>query len=475
MKLIKKFYYPLLVASVLSACGGGSTDSGGLDVANGGIGGSGSGTVTGFGSIIINDAREFDFSGSTEIRIDGVTASESDLKIGMVVNVGVDDDANADFTRGTLLTVTADHVVTGPVTSLSPLRVLSQEISVVSSTRLEDVPGNNISGLDLGDVVEVSGLPDSTGVIRASLIEYKASGAPVWQLRGSIISVSSPVLFVGNQRINTAGATFSDCGTLAAGQLVEVKASAVNSFSDGDTLSASSLECLQKGLERPDSGKTSQGSFEGFVDTLTSATQFTVNGQTVQISASTQFEDGNASDVLVGAHLEAEGTLDSNGVLSAAKIRFREARVRIEGALAAADVQPDSSVTLLGIDVFDLPTTRDDDGIFNGIGSDRQVRIEGFVDSQGTVYATEIVDRGNADPADNEIRGIVTAKASDSFTLLGVTVQLSGATLKGSSGGSLSMGAFLDAVKVGQAVRVKDATYNSVSNSLSGGEIELED
>lgn len=479
MNKVQQFSLTVMAAALMTACGGGGGGSdGGVEVVNGGIGGFGSGTVTGFGSIIINDIREFEFDDDSRVRIDGDDATENQLKAGMVVSVTVDDDVNDDFTRGTLETVDAHHEVKGIITALNPLRVLAQQISVVSATVLDDVPGNDLANLDVGDEVEISGHRDENGVIRASLIEYKPAGVDVWQLRGTVTATPSGVLFsIGSQPVNTSSATVQNCsGGIIIGDTVEVKFNPVSSLANGQTLNATRVECYTPGLTLPDDSSSLKSSFEGFIDSITNATRFTLNGQVVQLSGSVVYENGSSDDLVVGAKVEAEGVLDSStGILTAVKLRFREAEFRIEAPVAPGAVVAGESVTLFGVTVYSLAVTEDDDDVFGGLSSSAQIEVRGFVDSDGTAYAEEIRDRGTPDAGDTLVRGPVSAKSAGGFTLLGMDVDTGGALLLDRFGNSVSEAVFLQQLRIGQQVKVSDASYNSGSNTISGGQIELED
>ena len=114
MKLTKVILSLLLITCLgLSGCGGGG--SGGIaDIGGGGIGGTGissTGTIDGFGSIFVNGV-EYE-TGDSEILLDGQSASESSLRLGMVVTV-----------RGTInddgLTGTAEQVVSSCLLYTSP-------------------------------------------------------------------------------------------------------------------------------------------------------------------------------------------------------------------------------------------------------------------------------------------------------------------------------------------------------------------
>ncbi len=82
----------VLLMTVLINCGGGGGGSSNVaslgEESGGGIGGTGltsSGTITGFGSIFVNGV-EFE-TDSAEILLDGNTAADTALRLGMVVLV----------------------------------------------------------------------------------------------------------------------------------------------------------------------------------------------------------------------------------------------------------------------------------------------------------------------------------------------------------------------------------------------------
>ena len=83
-QVFRRLAFATLAGIMTVSCGGGG---GSGEVASGGIGGTGisSGAVTGFGSIFVNGV-EFDTSGAS-ITMGGISVSESDLKLGMVVEV----------------------------------------------------------------------------------------------------------------------------------------------------------------------------------------------------------------------------------------------------------------------------------------------------------------------------------------------------------------------------------------------------
>ena len=130
-----------------------------------GIGGTGIyGTITGFGSIIVN-ATHIAYDAQTPVFVDGVRASTDALKVGGVVNVV----ANA---RSRAIRVEVVHEVIGIVEQVD---ILGRTFTVAGQTVYVD-PSSAKPGY--GQRVAVSGLRRPDGVIVANLIEaLDADGA----------------------------------------------------------------------------------------------------------------------------------------------------------------------------------------------------------------------------------------------------------------------------------------------------------
>ena len=162
-KLAKHLSMAVAVALISSCMSSGS---------GGGITGTGIviGSISGFGSIFVNGI-EFDVS-RAGVTIDGTSATDTDLRLGMVVQVrGTVDAATA---TGVASSVEFDHDLRGPVeavdVSASTIVVLGQVV-LVSSTTVFD--GVTLATLVPGDVVEVSGFIDADANIRATRVELQ--------------------------------------------------------------------------------------------------------------------------------------------------------------------------------------------------------------------------------------------------------------------------------------------------------------
>lgn len=502
----------LLLGTGLAAC---IQDSGGIggDLAGGGIGGTGNGGVgfgeiTGFGSILFNDDSIFETDEDTEFFIDGEPVENEDAfkgafgitddsgePVGAVAIVEVRNDVNADFTQGTAARVDARTAIKGPVTSNAPLQILGQTIIVTGTTVLADLP-NGIGSLIPGDQVEVSGFTEQNNNVLASRLQRRTGGLDEWKLTGFVTARSTNSFNVGGQIITlNGGPEVRDCGSSIPqiGQFVEVKAEPDSGFSPGASLIASDVECKPRGLsgELDDSGvnlrrvqgfiSETGGDLQGTGGTLTIGGTGTA-GQVVQLTANTVFTGGTRVDLGIGVRVEITGQFNAaTGVLTASRVSFREARVRIEATLEPGNVDPEAgTLTLLGITVHRLPTIEDDDNFFGGGMPARDVRMRGYVDRDGTVYATEIEDRDDPGDRDLRLRGPVDAGSisEPTFSILGVQINPGAGTLFKDNDDIIDQGVFFGALALtpGHPVQVDEGTFNPNGPSIDNpSEIELED
>ena len=82
----------------------------------------------------------------------------------------------------------------------------------------------------------------------------------------------------------------------------------------------------------------------GFVTYVKSVFEFTVGNQKVQVDANTEFVDGDPTDIVTGAKLEAEGYLEG-GILFADEVEFWDPdQIELEGEVT--DKVSDSEFTV---------------------------------------------------------------------------------------------------------------------------------
>lgn len=418
-------------AAVVTACGGG----GGSQMA--GIDGGGSpftppvvtavvsrGTISGFGSVIVNEVR-FDVSGAS-ITIDGVPGIEADLEVGQVVTIrGTLDDSGS---TGTAASLSFDDAVEGPISAIDPiagtLTVLGQTVLVDAGTSFDGAL--SLAVLTIGDVVEVTGFVRSDGSISATRIEQKPLGGE-FEVTGTASNVSATMFEINNLVVDYSAAMLNDfpSGAPQNGQLVEAKGLALGGSGE---LLATRVEFKGNDFTGDDGDRIE---VEGFITRFVSATDFDVEGLPITTNAQTVFEFGTSADLALNRKIEVEGNIDASGLLTAERIELKQAGfIRIESIVE--DVQSDQ-LTLLGIPVAVDVSTRIEDkssaevGPFNlaDINVGDYVELRGF-EASGGVVATR-VEREDFD-GEVALRGFVESVTNPNLSILGVTIQTNGAT-----------------------------------------------
>ncbi len=479
-----RYSLALCAALVLSACGGGGGDAaapgGGTPSTPpiGGINGGGiaRGTITGFGSIFVNGVE---FSTSTAaITIEGASGSESGLRIGQVVVVQgtISDDGRT----GTARTVSYNDDVEGPITSINATAntfvVLGQTVRVTGTTAFDGgISPASILGLAAGTVVEVSGLPDSTGVIVASRVERRAAAGEL-ELSGRVASLDTGArrFAIGLQAVDYAAALIAN-GTLANGACVEVMGTTVTN----GLLAATRVEIKSCSLG---AAASDRGEVEGLITRFASASDFDVGGQRVTTSASTTYTNGAAtaaaSDLRLDLKVEVEGTFNSAGTLEARKVEIKpESSSRLLGTLDAINAGA-GTLTMYGITVTVNASTQLEDKSRSRVSPLRladlrtgdYLELRGFRGTTANSVVATRVERQDSDTR-REVQGLVTTVARPNLTILGVSVTTAGGTqYRNVDDTAMTADAFFAAAS-NRIVKVR-GTWNGASFSAAEAELE---
>jgi len=422
-----------VVGVSLTACGGGGggSDSVAPPPPAGGIdrGGVAVGPIDGFGSVIVNGVR-FDTS-NAQFTVDGSPAGQNDLAVGQVVVVKGKIDDNG--LTGTADTVSYNDAVKGPIEAGSldlvnqTFRVLGLSIRVTTATIFDDaIQPRALAGLAEGDVVEVSGLPDADGFIRATRIEPSAAGA--FELKGFISNLDTGAFTfdLGSQTVDYSGAQLDDfpAGGPADGDYVEARGSA---FTIEGALVASRVQ-REDDLSGDDLGNDGDDAeIEGYVTGFRNASDFDVLGIRIRTNASTEYERGSPADIALNVRLQAEGELQADGSILADKIQFQpEGRLEAFGPVQAVDGAA-GTFTVFGVQVLTDADTSFEDKLLDmqifGLADLRVgdwVEVRGFEDEQGRFLAQRV----ERDDPDNEVevRGVAEDVNAPGFTVFGVPV-----------------------------------------------------
>ena len=336
----------LVVFLLLAGCGGGG---GGYD--NGAIPPSSAPAVsTGVmtkGSVIVNGVRFEDTAAN--ITIDDTPKTAANLKDGMVVQVlGA---VNADGVSGTAQQVEVQIEVRGLVSSVNPAAnpqrfvVLGQTVIVDDLTLYSNLAG--FGAITAGTtVVEVHGLRDATGAIRALRVEGSLSSLPdgtgmanplVDEVRGVVSNLSGSVFNIGSLVVNAAGATIAPPGaSFGNGSVVEVHCTArPNCVVAGQFLASRvEVESAEDASFQP--GQNQRFEVEGLVSGFSAGnTAFFVAGVPVTISGSTRYVSGISTDLANNIKVEAEGVWNGAS-LAASKIEFKRSVIRLQGIVTVA-------------------------------------------------------------------------------------------------------------------------------------------
>jgi len=453
------------LAAVLVACGGGG---------DGGIGGTGAadvsvGGITAFGSVWVNGV-EFKTSGATAIRIDDTPHPESDLRVGMVARV------DGSIANATASAITVTSAVKGYVESVAAnqMVVMGQTVVTGSATTIANGP------FQPGHYVEVHGQVAADGTIAANFVERKTTLAqPPFVVKGLVKNHASggTTFTIGNLAVTLGAAAVTNDMPAGSwnGVLVEVKGTACGGNPPATnvcgTLTASKVE--PEGVR----GNVARIEVEGFVTAFASASSFTVGNQPVVTTAGTVFQGGLASEIVLGAKLEVEGSL-SNGVLTATKVSFRE-NVRFEANIAGIN---GTSLTLAGLPGITVETnalTQFKNRPLNQLAVGHNLRIRGRPGAGNTVIALEVEFRSTTPDTRVILQAVASAVASPNVTLLGLVVDTSAIpdnAFKDTNDNVIGRAAFFAAAAPGRLIKARGTLVgNTIVFGAQDGEIQLED
>ncbi|MFQ5619762.1 MAG: DUF5666 domain-containing protein [Rhodospirillales bacterium] len=172
----------------------------------GGIGGTGIvGTITGFGSIIVNGLHvDYDEAMAIQTTAGGGTAR--DLRIGHVVAVEAADDGGRLVARA----IEVQHVLAGPVTAVDRANgiatVMGERVRISDDTRVRTAGGDtrgDIADVQPGNSVTVSGFR-SDGTIEATRIE-PGPHPDFAAITGTVTRMDGSGIYVDGRRVVIEG------------------------------------------------------------------------------------------------------------------------------------------------------------------------------------------------------------------------------------------------------------------------------
>lgn len=307
---------------LLSSCGGGGTQ-----VADGGVGGTGitagkvTSTDTQTNTIIVNGVS-FDTQDTSFIVEEAFVDDGSAIQVGMVVQVTGDHDG----IRGVAEQVEYADLLEGVVTKVTPgknsFTVMGQIVYVDANTEYANLA--DITALQINAVVEVSGYSGIDGIL-ATRVEVKLD---VWEegdeleIKGIVTGLTQDTFLIGDLIVDWSTAIHLPDGVPQEGWYVEVKGDHFNDITGA--FIANEVEKEGDGDQTiADDG--TEVEIEGLVTSELVDNRFTLNGQPVEINASTVFDpvESGSSGIQPGVLLEVEGIMFGE-VLVAYEIEFED-------------------------------------------------------------------------------------------------------------------------------------------------------
>jgi hypothetical protein len=379
---------------LLAGCGGGGSE--GTSPLGSAAGSSfAAGTISGFGSVILNGVR-FDDSKARVTDDDDQLADRSALRLGMRVEIqggAVNDDGTGP--RAEASEIRFGSEIVGPVTAIDTaaksLVVLGQTVLILDTTVIDDRLAGGFAAITVGAVLEVHGTRDATtGAITATRIEPSAAAAG-FKLRGVVTNLDSTAktFKIGSALISYAGVTTVP-SNLANGLLVRVRLQT--------TPVAGAFPATRIEAAAPRVDDANEAEIEGSITTFTSTATFSVNG--IPVDASTATFPNGTTGLVLGAQVEVHGT-SSNGVVTARTVKVESHADRhaegfeLHGVITAIDTTAKTFV-LRGVTVNYAATTIDfRKGTAAQLAVGVQLEVRGTLSADGTMLQATRISFGD--------------------------------------------------------------------------------
>ena len=470
LKIARTVALMLLMAAVHLGCGGG-----GDNYAGGGIGGTGVtvasvGTVTAFGSVIVNGVTYE--TTNAEVFVEntskgfGDTALVQNLSVGMVVRVegrlNADGSASAD-------SVFYGNDLKGPVESLTELDSRSKQVVILGQTILMDdrtvFRGTTAASISNGMFVEVSGYVDELGRIGATCITKIADSLPAdrtVQIEGVVqnLDTIAKTFKINSLTVDYATADLSKLSgnTLANGQLLRI----TGKLQTTNVLIAEGLEPA----EEFGSGDFDTVDLEGIITQTRSPAGFDIGRYTILTDATTAYTNLAPQDLNRGTRVIVRGALTGRSIL-ADEISLPE-KIKLESNVAS--VSPlEKSLALSGLESITVLTTATTRINGKAAGLDQilpndHIRIVGRRSSNGELLASSLLITPSNETI--KITGPVESATSPTLVILGTEINTGSIPVDGFSGRN---GKPVSSIEFFGSVKLDD--YVTVEGVLQDGRV----
>jgi hypothetical protein len=437
----------LALTLILAACGGGASDSNHAGVDDGTVVGTTttgttktglySGSITGFGSTIVNGVR-FSTIGASVTDNDAHSLTNDDLHIGTTVQiVGTSDDAAG---TGAATSIVVVHGVQGSISAIAApeLTVLGQRVVTNASTAYQNVTA--LAGLVVGDTVEAYGPTQADGSVLATLIEKKVITAASLPGVVSNLNTTAKTFTINGVTVNYGTATVT--GTLVNG--VNVRVNSASLPSAGSAINATQVS-VSNDTSVYSANATGVLKIKGIASGAPVNGVVTVSGTPVNVS-STAYQGGTA--IVAGSYIEVRGTWNGTTLVAnlvefdgyhAAQIGGKNELYGVVGTYTSLSNFVVNGVT---VDASTAVVT----GSLSGLTTGAYIEVKGNMVGN-VLKATRVEMKSATSPTGGyyETYGTVSNFVSlASFTVNGVTVNASGAFVEHPERGAVANGRYIE-------------------------------
>jgi hypothetical protein len=303
----------LASTAALAACGGGGSGNLAGLPGTGGTGIGVQGTITGFGSVIVNSTK-FDDSAAS-VYLDDVQLSSSDLRVGMVANINGSVDSGGTSGRASRIDVwsIARGLVVPSAVTASGFSMVGMQFSTDSATSFEGIA--NLAAITRDTPLAVWGVQTS-----ADALSWRATRVKVLPALPATI-VSTGLFFASTQMLNGMRCRGDAVNGVADRQLLRVEG--VFDSSTG-VLAVSKATAMGADQRIASSGLVE---LEGVVTAFTNAARFAVG--TVTVDASAAVVRGVSQSLGANSAVEVLGRLQ-NGVLIASQLEIKGSSAAVQ-------------------------------------------------------------------------------------------------------------------------------------------------
>lgn len=372
--------------------------------AGGGIGGTGItiGQIDAFGSVVVNDIRFA--SDEAGIFVNGQPAAESDLRIGMIVEIK--GRVSADKTTGVAENIVYEKDLQGPVSKITvidgetkELLVLGQTVVISRTQTRFDEPAISFDTVEINNMIEVSGFIDSNSGLRATWITLADSLSEI-EIKGTVSNLDEEdkTFIINGSLVDYGNADTSELqgGMPLNGQFVSVKGQSIGQ--SGELIA----DDVAPADDQPEVSEGDHLHVAGFITTVRASSEFVIEFELgrwpIGVTDQTQFENGSVGDINPDKSVAVEGTVNAFGFLEAQRIIFRTDYT--EDYAKAIAVGPNGNIYVAGYSEsqtsdFDFMTIKYDVNgnrlwvrHYDAGYFDEDMATAIAIDTQGNIYVT---------------------------------------------------------------------------------------